>query len=214
MKLDPTITGLASSSESIPSGTLAVSSSCNTSVIFHPSIKITVSITWGEQVVVMPIGYEEDGSPKTPAKQQIVSSYAKEGIQRKLQQLLPCDFHLSVRWNEIDLYIPEYYKGKIIGKGWSSISNLEKEIGLWIHVRTFNELPLLDVKVDIAWGERKGEPLIISLPESFRNKTVPLLVDDWLIYAKADNNANIVINNKQTSSIIKRKGFVVVNTEE
>jgi predicted PilT family ATPase len=162
----------------------------------------------------MPIGYEEDWSPKTPAKQQVVSSYAKEGIQRKLQQLLPCDFHLSVKWNEIDLYIPEYYKGKIIGKGGSSITNLEKEIGLWIHVRTFNELPLLDVKVDIAWGERKWEPLIISLPESFRNKTVPLLVDDGLVYAKADNNANIVINSKQTSSLIKRKGFVVVNTED
>jgi predicted PilT family ATPase len=164
--------------------------------------------------VVMPIGYEEDWTPKTPAKQQIVSSYAKEGIQRKLQQLLPCDFHLSVKWNEIDLYIPEYYKGKIIGKWGSAITNLEKEIGLWIHVRTFNELPLLDVKVDIAWGERKNEPLIISLPESFRNKTVPLLVDDGLIYAKADNNANIVINSRQTSSLIKRKGFVVVNTEE
>jgi hypothetical protein len=85
---------------------------------------------------------------------------------------------------------------------------------LWIHVRTFNELPLLDVKVDIAWWERKWEPLIISLPESFRNKTVPLLVDDGLVYAKADNNANIIINSKQTSSLIKRKGFVVVNTEE
>ena len=73
---------------------------------------------------------------------------------------------------------------------------------------------MLDVKVDIAGGERKNEPLIISLPENFRNKTVPLLVDDGLIYAKADNNANIVINSRQTSSLIKRKGFVVVNTEE
>jgi len=170
--------------------------------------------TFGEQVVVMPIAYEEDWTPKAAARQQVVSTYAKEGIQRKLQQLLPCDFHLSVKWNEIDLYIPEYYKGKIIGKWGSAITNLEKEIGLGIHVRTFNELPLLDVKVDVAGWERKNEPLIISLPESFRNKTVPLLVDDGLIYAKADNNANIVISSRQTSSLIKRKGFVVVNTEE
>jgi hypothetical protein len=35
-----------------------------------------------------------------------------------------------------------------------------------------------------------------------------------LVYAKTDNNANIVINSKQTASLIKRKGFVVVNTEE
>ena len=170
--------------------------------------------TFGEQVVVMPIAYDESWAPKTVTKQQVVSWYAKEGIQRKLQQLLPCDFHLSIKWNEIDLYIPEYFKGKIIWKGGTAISNLEKEIWLAIHVKTFNELPLLDVKVDIAWGDRKNEPLIISLPENYRNKTVPLLVDDGLVYAKTDNNANIVINSKQTASLIKRKGFVVVNTEE
>ena len=42
MKLDTTMTGLASSSESIQSGTLAVSSSWRTSVIWPLSIKITV----------------------------------------------------------------------------------------------------------------------------------------------------------------------------
>ena len=54
---------------------------------------------------------------------------------------------------------------------------------------------------------------MISLPEEFRNKTVPLLVDDGLVYAKADNNANIVIKAKETATLIKRKGFVVVNVE-
>ena len=169
--------------------------------------------TFGEQVVVMPIATDENGNPKVPTKTQVVSQYAKEGIQRKLQQLLPCDFHIAIKGSELELYIPEYYKGKIIGKGWTAITNLEKDIGLRIHVKTFNELPLLEVKVDIAGGDRKGDPLVISLPEEFRNKTVPLLVDDGLVYAKADNQANIVIKNKETATLIKRKGFVVVNTE-
>ncbi len=169
--------------------------------------------TFGEQVVVMPIATDENGNPKIPTKTQVVSQYAREGIQRKLQQLLPCDFHIAIKGSELELYIPEYYKWKIIGKGWTAITNLEKDIGLRIHVKTFNELPLLDVKVDIAGGDRKGDPLMISLPEEFRNKTVPLLVDDGLVYAKADNQANIVIKNKETSTLIKRKGFVVVNAE-
>ena len=169
--------------------------------------------TFGEQVVVMPIATDENGNPKVPTKTQVVSQYAKEGIQRKLQQLLPCDFHIAIKGSELELYIPEYYKGKIIGKGWTAITNLEKDIGLRIHVKTFNELPLLEVKVDIAGGDRKGDPLVISLPEEFRNKTVPLLVDDGLVYAKADNQANIVIKNKETATLIKRKGFVVVNAE-
>ena len=169
--------------------------------------------TFGEQVVVMPIATDENGNPKIPTKTQVVSQYAREGIQRKLQQLLPCDFHIAIKGSELELYIPEYYKWKIIGKGWTAITNLEKDIGLRIHVRTFNELPLLEVKVDIAGGDRKGDPLVISLPEEFRNRTVPLLVDDGLVYARADNQANIVIKNKETAMLIKRKGFVVVNAE-
>jgi len=73
--------------------------------------------TFGEQVVVMPLATDENGNPKVPTKTQVVSQYAKEGIQRKLQQLLPCDFHIAIKGSELELYIPEYYKGKIIGKG-------------------------------------------------------------------------------------------------
>lgn len=169
--------------------------------------------TFGEQVVVMPIATDENENPRVPTKTQVVSQYAKEGIQRKLQQLLPCDFHIAIKGSELELYVPEYYKGKIIGKWGTAITNLEQDIGLRIHVKTFNELPLLQVQVDIAGGERKGDPLVISLPEEFRNKTVPLLVDDGLVYAKADAQANIVIKNKETATLIKRKGFVVVNME-
>ena len=72
--------------------------------------------TFGEQVVVMPISTDAEGNTKTPTKTQVVSQYAKEGIQRKLTQILPCDFLIEIRGNELELYIPEYYKGKVIGK--------------------------------------------------------------------------------------------------
>lgn len=66
--------------------------------------------TFGEQVVVMPIQTDEKGNPKTPSKTQVVSEYAKEGIQRKLSQNLPCDFHIQIKGSELELYVPEYYK--------------------------------------------------------------------------------------------------------
>ena len=66
--------------------------------------------TFGEQVVVMPIQTDEKGNPKTPTKTQVVSEYAKEGIQRKLSQNLPCDFHIQIKGSELELYVPEYYK--------------------------------------------------------------------------------------------------------
>lgn len=169
--------------------------------------------TFGEQVMVMPIDTDENGNPKTPTKTQVVSQYAKEGIQRKLAQTLPCDFLIEIKGSELELFIPEYYKGKIIGKGGTAINELEKEIWLRIHVKTFNELPLLDAKVDIAGGNSKNEPLVISLPEEYRNKTICLLVDDGLVYAKSNSQANIVINNKQSIQLIKRKGFVIVDLQ-
>lgn len=84
--------------------------------------------TFGEQVMVMPIATDAAGNPKSPSKNQVVSEYAKEGIQRKLSQTLPCDFHLQIKGSELELYIPEYYKGKIIGKGGATINELEKQI--------------------------------------------------------------------------------------
>ena len=169
--------------------------------------------TFGEQVMVMPIATDENGNPKTSTKTQVVSQYAKEGIQRKLSQILPCDFLIEIRGCELELYIPEYYKGKVIGKGGTAINELEKDIGLRIHVKTFNELPLLDVKVDIAGGNKKNEPLVIALPEEYRNTTICLLIDDGLIYTKTNAQANIVINNRETATMIRRKGFVIVDTQ-
>ena len=169
--------------------------------------------TFGEQVVVMPISTDSEENSKTPTKTQVVSQYAKEGIQRKLTQILPCDFLIEIKGSELELYIPEYYKGKVIGKWGAAINELEKEIWLRIHVKTFNDLSLLDAKIDIAGGDRKNEPLIISLPEEYRNKTICLLVDDGLIYAKSNDQANILINNRETCNLIKKKGFVIVKTQ-
>lgn len=106
--------------------------------------------TFGEQVVVMPINTDGGGMSPKATREQVVSQYAKEGIQKKLSKVLPCNFLIDIKGTSLYLYIPEYYKGKIIGKGGASISNLEKEIGLSIQVKTFAELPFLDLKVDVA----------------------------------------------------------------
>lgn len=72
-------------------------------------------------------------------------------------------------------------------------------------------MPLLDVKVDIAGGNKKNEPLVIALPQEYANKTMVLLVDDGLLYAKTNSQANIVINTKELITLIRRKGFVLVD---
>ena len=66
------------------------------------------------------------------------------------------------------------------------------------------------MKVDIAGGNKKNEPLVIALPQEYANKTMALLVDDGLLYAKTNSQANIVINTKELITLIRRKGFVLV----
>lgn len=67
------------------------------------------------------------------------------------------------------------------------------------------------MKVDVAGGNKKNEPLVIALPQEYANKTMALLVDDGLLYAKTNSQANIVINTKELITLIRRKGFVLVD---
>jgi len=59
--------------------------------------------TFGEQIVVMPIGETGNGEGGTgngrvqSKGKGAISEYAKEAIHKKLQQLLPCDFLIKVK---------------------------------------------------------------------------------------------------------------------
>ena len=70
------------------------------------------------------------------------------------------------------------------------------------------------MKVDIAGGNKKNEPLVIALPQEYANKTMALLVDDGLLYAKTNSQANIVINTQELITLTRRKGFVLVDNSD
>ena len=164
--------------------------------------------TFGEQVVVMPI--PEEGMTGGGSGKVSINTYAKEGIEKKLNTILNSDFIVKMRGNGIELYVPEFVKGKIIGKGGSAISELERTIGVGIQVKTFEELPLLDVKTDISGG-RKGGQLVIAFPDAYRNTTVKLLIGDLIQNFTTDSNGIITINNRNEVRQIERKGFVVID---
>jgi ATPase len=88
--------------------------------------------SFGEQIVVVPIS----GDTKKAAKSRGMQKYAKEAIEQKLQQILPCDFLLGiVGTHDINIYIPEMYKARVIGKAGVAIQDLEKQMDLHIHVK-------------------------------------------------------------------------------
>ena len=169
--------------------------------------------TFGEQIVVMPVGDTHETGWAVPhpgrvSKQNSLSEYAKQGITQKLQQHIPCDFLTKIKWTSVDLYIPEGFKGRIIGKGGSAISDLEKNIWLNINVKSFNDLPIVDAQVHI--NESKGR-LDIAFPEEFAQKTVSILVGDEMIKLETDANGISSVKNKPLLKTIQKRGFVIVD---
>jgi predicted PilT family ATPase len=158
--------------------------------------------------VVMPITAEM--KEKTAATQWWMSSFAKEWIEKKLKTILNSDFVVKMKWAGIELYIPEFVKWKIIWKWWAAITELEKTLWMSIKVRTFDELPLLDVKTDIS-GWKKWGQLFIAFPNWYESTTVTLLIGDNLIKYQTDRNWVIAINDRNEVRTIERRGFVVVN---
>lgn len=142
--------------------------------------------SYGEQIVVMPITEESLQAGK--AKSQPLSQYAKQAIHQKLRQIIPCHFLVSVKSSDsLELYIPVHEKGRIIGKGGATITELEKTLGLRVNVKTFEDLPLLDVPYDIQYG-KKNQGAFLYFPKEYANKTLCFLVDDDAVYFTADGN--------------------------
>jgi predicted PilT family ATPase len=82
------------------------------------------------------------------------------------------------------------------------ISQLEKSIGLSIHVNTFDDLPLADIPTQVRDNKNYFE---ILFPKEFINQTIPLLVDDSLIRVSTDNNAVATFKNKATIKTLQKK---------
>lgn len=169
--------------------------------------------TFGEQIVVMPIGENHESGWATPhpgrtSKQNAVSEYAKQWIVQKLWKHIACDFLTRVKGTSIDLYIPESYKWRIIGKGWTAINDLEKNIGLNINVKSFDDLPLIDEQVDIMESKWR---LDIAFPQEFAQKTVQVLVWEELIKLETDANAISSIKNKPLIKTIQKRWFVIID---
>ncbi len=169
--------------------------------------------TFGEQIVVMPVGENHENWGATPhparsAKQNAVSEYAKQGIIQKLNKHIDCDFITRVKGTSIDLYIPEWYKWRIIGKWGAAINDLERNIGLNINVKSFDDLPILDEQVDIM--ESKGR-LNIAFPQEFAQKTMQILVGDELIKLDTDANGISSIKHKPLIKSIQKRWFVIID---
>ncbi len=165
--------------------------------------------TFGEQIVVMPLT-DETGETKVASKgKSMIGEYARQTISQKLQKILPCDFLLQVKGASVDLYIPDAFRGRIIGKGWWAISQLEKDIWLSINVKWFEDIPLWDIQTTMTGG--KGGRGEIAFPAGSEGKEIILIVGDDLIHDRIDSHGIVVIKDKNTLKQIQKHGYLIAN---
>lgn len=171
--------------------------------------------TFGEQIVVMPLLGTGDGENKIISKwKTAMSEYAKQTITQKLQQLLPCDFMIKIKWSSnLSLYIPEMYKGRVIGKAWANINDLERSLGLKIDLKSFDELPLLEVKTQVSIPKKNARTDIV-FPKEFSGQNICFLIGDEIAYFTADENGIVSIKNKELVKAMGKRWFVVIDTNK
>jgi ATPase len=122
--------------------------------------------SFGEQIVVVPmheVGNLEDAK---------ITEYAQDAVDKKLAGLLPCNFVAKLKGaHDVNVYIPREYKPTVIGRAGKNIMELEKELGLKIHVSTFDELPFIDIEVDVR-NSTKKQKMSIQFPMQMAEKKV------------------------------------------
>jgi len=124
--------------------------------------------SFGEQVVVMPIGEVVAEKP--------VWRLAERTLERELSRLIKAP--VSVRIVSDDrahLYVDEELIAQVVGRGGERVRELERRFGLGFDVRSFDELDLTAGRdLDVTVTDRH---VILDLDPNLRGKTIEILVD-------------------------------------
>ncbi len=92
----------------------------------------------------------------------------------------------------------------MIGKSGANINDLEKSLGLKIDIKSFNELPLLDVKTRVS-TPKKNARTDISFPKEYAGQNICFLIGDEIAYFTADESGIVTIKNKELVKAIGKR---------
>ncbi len=124
--------------------------------------------SFGEQVVVMPIGEVVAEKP--------VWRLAERALEYELGRILRGHVAVQIKSdNRAVLYVEEDRIPAVLGKGGSNIRELEKRVGIGLEVRSFDELDITAGRdLDVAVTDRH---VILDLDPKLRGKTIEITVD-------------------------------------
>lgn len=166
--------------------------------------------TYGEQTIVMDIDLVNGGSQDESFKSS-VDKIAEKEILRKIKKLLPKKAKVEVEVispERANIYIPDEYVPKIIGKNGKRIAEIEESIGISLGVEVIESKPTNKTPFEVDIYDTKKQ-LILELGKSNGRKNFDIFIEnEYLLTATTSKKGEIKIRKG-----IKLSDFIIEAVE-
>ena len=149
--------------------------------------------TYGEQTIVMDMNLV-NGTSREERRKSSVDRIAEAEILRKVKKLLPKKAKVEVEVvspERANIYIPDEYVAKIIGKNGKRIAEIEESIGISLGVEVIESKPISKTpfEVDIIHTNKQ---LILDLGKDNGRKNFDVLIEnEYLLTATTSKKGEI-----------------------
>ena len=151
--------------------------------------------TYGEQTIVMDIDLVNGSGPEGNYKSS-VDRIAENEILRKVKKLVPKKAKVDVEVispERANIYIPEEFVPKIIGKNGKRIAEIEESIGISLGVEVIESKPVSKAPFEVDILHTKKQ-LIFELGKDNGRKNFDILIDgQYLLTATTSKKGEIKI---------------------
>lgn len=153
--------------------------------------------TYGEQTIVMDMDLVNGTGSEGPSKSS-VDIIAEKEILRKIKRILPKKAKVDVEVispERANIYIPDQYVPKIIGKNGKRIAEIEKEIGISLGVEVIEEKPVNKTPFEVNIVHTRKQ-LILDLGKQNGRQNFDILIEgEYLLTATTSKKGEIKIKN-------------------
>ena len=153
--------------------------------------------TYGEQTIVMDMDLVNGTTSEGPNKSS-VDIIAEKEILRKIKRILPKKAKVDVEVispDRANIYIPDQYVPKIIGKNGKRIAEIEREIGISLGVEVIEQKPVdkTPFEIDIIHTRKR---MILDLGRENGRQNFDILINgDYLLTATTSKKGEVKIKN-------------------
>jgi len=160
--------------------------------------------TYGEQLVVQPLGQASKKGKPSPLAQLALGS-----VRDFFAQELDVEHVVLMQGSTVMLYVRDEHKGRVIGRGGERIQVFERKLGLSISVKDLDQLPIVPAPAQLV-DVNKNRVVYGFDPQQYAGTSIVLYVGNRLDERWIDECGHLVITEKYLIKKIQRDGLMIV----